>query len=72
MPNKKNQFPSEKIYQLGCDIADTLCVYDMIPPDTGEWKKFRLFLELLDYCTRRKMYAVRDQAIRKLILALSD
>lgn len=66
---EKNFGPiGEKIERLGASLSAACLFYDLTPGgnhDMGE--KFAEFIELLVYCNEHKLYAVRDNALKKIL-----
>ena len=57
----------EKIERLGAKLSAACLFYDLTPGgehDMGE--NFADFIELLIYCNEKKLYSVRDNALKKI------
>lgn len=58
----------EKIERLGAKLSGACLFYDLTPGgehDMGE--NFADFIELLLYCNEKKLYSVRDNALKKIL-----
>ena len=57
----------EKTERLGAKLSAACLFYDLTPGgehDMGE--NFADFIELLIYCNEKKLYSVRDNALKKI------
>lgn len=66
---EKNFGPiGEKIEKLGVKISGACLFYDMTPGGNHDMtEKFIEFIELLVYCNEHKLYAARDNALKKIL-----
>ena len=65
---KKFDRVGEKIERLGAKLSAACLFYDLTPGgehDMGE--NFADFIELLVYCNEKKLYSVRDNALKKIL-----
>ena len=67
--DEKNPYRvEEKIERLGAKLSAACLFYDLTPGgshDMGE--NFADFIQLLIYCNEKKLYSVRDHALRKIL-----
>lgn len=67
-PREKNLDPiGEKIERLGVKIGTSCLFYDFTPGgDHNMYETFVEFINLLVYCNEKKLYHVRDNALKTL------
>ena len=67
-PREKNLYSlGEKIERLGAKISAGCLFYDMIPGgDHDMCETFSEFINLLVYCNEKKLYSVRDNALKTI------
>lgn len=75
MASKKNFRPCEKnlnpieeeIERLGAKISSGCLFYDLTPGgDHDMYETFSEFVNLLVYCNEKKLYSVRDNALKTI------
>lgn len=67
-PREKNCDPiGEKIERLGAKISAGCLFYDLTPGGEHDMcETFSEFINLLVYCNEKKMYSVRDNALKTI------
>ena len=68
MEAEKNfDYAQKKLERKGAALAGACLFYDLTPGgshDAGE--NFREFIDLILYCNEKKLYSVRDKALKKI------
>lgn len=68
IPREKNLYPiGEKIERLGAKISAGCLFYDLTPGGNHDMcETFSEFVNLLVYCNEKKLYSVRDNALKTI------
>lgn len=65
---KKFYRAGEKIERLGAKLSAACLFYDLTPGGEHDMEEnFADFIQLLVYCNEKKLYSVRDNALKKIL-----
>ena len=74
MERRKSHRPIGEDMEISALVAATACAFfDNCPPKNDYAQTaLREFIELILYCNKNKLYAVRDRALKKILSYLSE